>query len=214
MVATKAILQDTPGSVFASSFNRAISHMNRVPCCFITAWREFGDDGERLSVNQKRRRNKRLESDIRASGLSFIKASGGFIEDPGSDNPHPVAEDTFCVIDNRFPPDRFIALAVSWCKKYGQESVLLTYPREVGIDGPKKVFKGIGQHYEGNGNRLGDPMENISTKDIGEFFTRIGGKEFVLSSEESFETIGWGIRSYNGAVLGHREFARLYPDLM
>ena len=64
-------------SVMASSFNRVLQHMNETECCFITAFRSD------YSTKENRRRNKSLYAEIKASGLSFIKANGGFVENLG-----------------------------------------------------------------------------------------------------------------------------------
>ena len=202
--------------IYASSFNRAVSHMNKEQCGFITAFREYSSDGEKLSTNDKRRRNKQLEADIRASGLTFIKASGGFIENKGTDDEVRVSEDTFCVINNRFAPRDFIKLMVSWCKKYEQDAVLITTPvPERSKNGQPLVDKPIniiGEYYDKNGN-VDMKFDNASVQDAEEYFTNIHGKDFVLSSTEMTETKWYDVNSSSGRVLAIRDFKDLYGNL-
>lgn len=203
-------------SIYASSFNRAVSHMNKEQCGFITAFREYRSDGEKLSTNEKRRRNKQLEADIRASGLTFIKASGGFIENKDTDDEVRVSEDTFCVINNRFAPRDFIKLMVSWCKKYEQDAVLITTPMPARskngqplVDKPINI---IGEYYDKNGN-VDMKFDNATVQDAEEYFTNIHGKDFVLSSTEMTETRWYDVNSASGRVLALRDFNDLYRDL-
>lgn len=202
--------------IYASSFNRAVSHMNKEQCGFITAFREYSSAGEKLSTNEKRRRNKQLEADIRASGLTFIKASGGFIENKGTDDEVRVSEDTFCVINNRFAPRDFIKLMVSWCKKYEQDAVLITTPvPERSKNGQPLVDKPIniiGEYYDKNGN-VDMKFDNATVQDAEEYFTNIHGKDFVLSSTEMTETKWYDVNSSSGRVLAIRDFKDLYGDL-
>lgn len=123
------IYQGNKEDIFSSSFNRAIKHMNTTQCGFITAFRACDAYGNELSLNERRRRNKLLEKEIRGSGLTYIKAEGGFIENKGTDLERRVLEDTFCVINNRFKPDDFIKLMVKWCGQFEQDSALITDPR-------------------------------------------------------------------------------------
>lgn len=204
-------------SVFASSFNRAISHMNKTQCGFITAFREYDADGNELSLNEKRRRNKRLESDIRASGLTFIKASGGFVENKGTNQESRVSEDTFCVINNRFAPKDFIKLMVSWCAKYEQDAVLITDPQpershKNGQPLVNKAINVVGTYYDKHGN-IDMQFDNATVQDADEYFTNICGKDFVLSSTDICETVGHSIYTTAGRVLGLNDFKDLYPDL-
>jgi hypothetical protein len=132
--------------IFAASFNRAVSHMNKTQCGFITAFREYDSDGNELSHNERLRRNKKLEADIRASGLTFIRSTGGFIENKGTDLEKRVFESTFCVINNRFAPNDFIKLMVDWCGKYEQDSVLITNPRREN-NSNNKAINVVGIYY-------------------------------------------------------------------
>ena len=60
-------------NVYAGSFNRARSHMNKYDCCFISACRDE-NSGKHNSAN-----SRKLASDIRAAGLTYLKATGGYI---------------------------------------------------------------------------------------------------------------------------------------
>ena len=103
--------------IFASSFNRAIEHMNETQCGFITAFRDKDSDGNTLSNNKKRSRNKELEQLIKQSGLTYIKATGGFVENKGTPDEARVTEDTFCVINNKYSPADFKKLMCHWCDR-------------------------------------------------------------------------------------------------
>lgn len=207
----KAYVQEEKlDGVFASSFNRARSHMNTKPCCFITAWRDSDDSGNKLSNNDKRKRNAQLESDIRASGLTYIKATGGFIENQGTDSERRVTEDTFCVIDNKYPEDRFVSLCIYWCDKYDQDAVLVTMPK---YEDNGKVLDITGTYYDGSGSIVME-FSNADMSDVDEFFTSIGGKDFVLSSSSYVITKGYDIRSSVGRRLGSDMFESIYSDMV
>lgn len=204
-------------SIFASSFNRAISHMNKTQCGFITAFREFDIDGNKLTTNEKRRRNKILEKEIRGSGLTFIRAKGGFIENKGTDLEERVSEDTFCVINNRFTPNDFIKLMVKWCGQFEQDSVLITTPmpersKNSGQPLANKPINVVGKYYTKTGS-IDMEFDNATIQDAEEYFTNVCGKDFVLSSTEICETEGHNIYGTTGRVMGIQDFKDLYPEL-
>lgn len=204
------IYQGNKESILGSSFNRAISHMNRTQCGFITAFREYDSYGNELSTNEKRKRNKLLEKEIRGSGLTYIKAKGGFIENKGTELESKVAEDTFCVINNRYAPNDFIKLMVKWCGQFEQDSVLVTEPRKENES--KKAINIIGTYYTANGQKE-MTFDNATIQDAEEYFTNICGHDFVLSSIEVHRTEGHQIYGTTGRVMAIRDFQDLYPEL-
>lgn len=203
-------------SILASSFNRARVHMNRELCAFITAFRDSDESGKPYSLTEKRQRNKELEAEIKASGLTYIKAKGGFIENRGTTDEKRVSEETFCVINNRYAPDDFIRLAIHWCDMFDQDDVLITEPNPVlrsdGHPNAGKPIDIIGRYYDKHGN-VEMEFHNASVKDAEEFFTNICGKDFVLSSTDIHATENRQIYSVNGRVMAVRDFKCKYPEL-
>lgn len=204
-------------SILASSFNRARVHMNRELCAFITAFRDSDESGKPYSLTEKRQRNKELEAEIKASGLTYIKAKGGFIENRGTADEKRVSEETFCVINNRYAPDDFIRLAIHWCDMFDQDDVLITEPNPVlrsdGHPNAGKPIDIIGRWYDRNGN-IDMEFHNATIKDAEKFFTNICGKDFVLSSTEINKTPDRQINQYSGRVLASYEFEAKYPYLV
>jgi hypothetical protein len=204
--------------IFASSFNRAIEHMNETQCCFITAFRYKDSDGNILSKNQKRSRNKQLEADIKRSNLTYIKALGGFVENKGTPDEAEVTEDTFCVINNQYSPEDFKRLMCYLCRKYEQDSILITEPKhEVRVDSRGKkqqlpeVIDVIGRYYRGDGS-IEYEFHKATIKDADEYFTKMFGKYFVLSAT-TFDTEDVDIYSVSGRILAIHYFREKYPDL-
>ena len=194
-------------SIMSSSFNRALSHMNKYQCMFITAFR-----GE-YSTKVNRQRNKALFNEIKKSGLSFIRADGGFVENIGTDNETTVTEDTFMVINNDvFTQNDFKSLAIQWCKKFDQDAVLVTYPRQT--DGKKKIASIYAVYYDKNGN-VDMEFDNANMRTVEEYFTNIHGKSFVLSSEIVDECMVSGIadiHSHYGVASASIDFREKFPN--
>lgn len=196
-------------TIQASSFNRAVSHMNNEVCCFITAFR-----GE-YSRKENQKRNKQLEADLKNSGLTFIKADGGFIENAGTENATRVTEESFCVINNRYTDEDFIDLMCDLCGKYNQDAVLITIPQYQDRT-HKKVMDVIGIYYDRNGHYdKGDVFHNATVQDAELYFTNIHGKDFVLSSCGLIEhkTNDMDTRNFSTRFNASRIFAAKYPHL-
>ena len=191
--------------ITASSFSRAVKFMNEYDCIFITAFRH------EYSVKQNRQRNKELAEDIHNSGLTYIKAYGGFMETiPGTDDKERVTEDTFCVVNNGFRTEDFIKLGVSWCRKYDQDAVLITVPTQ---DKSKNyALNVIGTYYDKDGN-VDMQFDHATIQDAEEYFTNICGKDFVLSAVDVCETDGDAYSGTAGYVKSMRRFKDMYPDL-
>ena len=196
-------------SIFASSFNRALKHIDEVPCCFITAFRKYNYDGSPLSNKDKKYLNKLLEQDIKESGLSFFKVSGSYMEDTG-EGVEQVDEDTFMIIDNLYSPGDFKEFCFYLCGKYDQDSVLITNPV---IDRNANSDHTLAASYDRYGNIVHGPFENISMHDIDEFFTSICGKDFVMSSTSEVRTRGRDIYTRSSRIVASGDFERKYPEL-
>lgn len=153
-----------------SSFSRTLSHMNSRECMFITAFRS------EYSMKENLRRNKFLKDDLENSGLGFVSCKGGFIENRGEETEREVTETSYFVINTKFSPQDFVDLAISLCKKYNQDAVLVTFP-------PTKDWttKILSRYYDKNGN-VDMEFEGISLNNIEEFFTKISGKKFKFES--------------------------------
>jgi hypothetical protein len=178
--------------------------MNTCDCIFITAYRS------EYSHNQNQKRNKQLADDIHDSGLTYIKAKGGFIETADSGEKVRVTEDTFCVVNNGYRTEDFIKLGVSWCGKYDQEAVLITVPKQ---DKSKNhALNVVGIYYDGNGN-VDMKFDHATIQDAEEYFTNICGKDFVLSSTEVFATDLKPYSTTAGYIMAKRLFRSKYPDL-
>ena len=204
-------------SILESSFNRARAHMNRELCAFITAFRDSDESGNPYSLKEKRQRNKELEREIKSSGLTYVKAKGGFIENAGTSNAVRVEEETFCVINNRYAPNDFIKLAIHWCGMFDQDAVLVTEPNPIrrsdGHPDAGKPIDIIGRYYDKHGN-VEMEFHNASVKDAEEFFTNLYGKDFVLSSTDIHATESRQIYSVSGRVMAARDFKCKYPELV
>lgn len=193
-------------AVLATSFNRVLQHMNETECCFITAFRSD------YSTKENRRRNKKLYAEIKASGLSFIKANGGFVENLGKTDEKEVTEDTFCVINNQYTAEDFIKLACKWCGEFDQESVLITEPVEyderkhTGFSGQVHV---VGRYYDRNGN-VDMEFNNVSMRTVEEYFTNIANKAFVLSSISACNYTRNVNRNSVGRRIAHDRFTKKY----
>ena len=165
--------------VKASSFNRLMTHMKETECMFITAFRS------NYSRKENIRRNKQLISDLNHWNLSFIKVIGGFTENKGSEDEVDVNEYSYCVINNRYTTDDFVDIAVTLCRKYEQDAVLVTFPvaEQPRTTRSKQNIIGIdGKYYDKNGN-VDMEFDNITVQNVTEYFTRIGNRKFTLYSE-------------------------------
>ena len=198
----KRVIRNT--SIVASSFNRAISHMNKYQCMFITAFR-----GE-YSKNVNVKRNKQLFDDIKKSNLSFIKANGGYIENYGTEDAKNVTEDTYMIINNnKYTSNDFITLAIAWCKKYDQDAVLVTTPEFE----DNKFISVSAKYYDKNGN-IDMEFSDANMHTVEEYFTEICGKSFVLSTcdiEECIYANNRNLHSHIGVMSASTDFRRIYP---
>ena len=165
--------------VKASSFNRVMTHMKETECMFITAFRSSYSRKENI------RRNKQLVSDLNHWDLSFIKVIGGYTENKGSADEVDVNEYSYCVINNKYTPEKFVEIAVMLCKKYEQDAVLVTFPV---ADKPRttrskqNIIRIDGKYYDKSG-KVDMEFDNITVQNVTEYFTRIGNRKFTLYSE-------------------------------
>lgn len=106
----------------SNNMSRILSYKN-TGAMIISACRNERTDEENLQ------KIKELESDIRNKGLGFRPALGGYIENLENPEESTVKEVSFMVPKpNNMGDSDFLNLALEWCKKYDQESVLIILP--------------------------------------------------------------------------------------
>jgi hypothetical protein len=204
-------------NIEAGGFGRIVQHMSKTACGFITAFR--GENKDKPEINNKE--NKKLHADIRKSGLGYIAVIGNFIETPRTpegeeikDAPKTVAiEDTFCVINNKFSNNNFIQLMVALCRKYKQESTLITLPTPLHPEDKRdRAITIQGRLYNGSGKYDKDNViTRVTAQDITDYFTKIGGKTFSIVKEAAYvETKERDVYSVMGAVTAQNDFVRVY----
>lgn len=208
----------------AASFNRVMTQMDKTVCCFITAFRghkydendmETEDDASR---NDNRKRNKRLEADIKDSRLAFYRCKGGYREVDLKGDSREVTEDTFCVANNKYTDEDFVNLMIDLGVKYDQDSILITFPNKTG---GRKVADITGRYYctstrTGTIGQVLDEFDHLTQSDISEYFTKLYGKSFTLeriSSDISGEYVSSIGSSVNTRFLASNRFAEKYPHL-
>ena len=194
--------------VTCSSYNKLVEYVNTRPCMFITAFRSSN------SKTVNRQLNKQLTQDIHNSDLTYIKCQGHWVENKGTQDETDAVEDTFCVVDNGYTNDDFIKLAVAWCRKYGQEAVLVTVPSKSRFD--THAIKVIGKLYNSEGNVIGRfNRTKMTLSDVDNCFTTAFGKTFALyDSVEVNATSMVPYQTMNGFIIASSVFKHKYPDLV
>lgn len=105
-----------------SNFRRVLTHIEN-GCCFISASRGENSDEENARATDE------LAHDIRNLGLGYISVLGGYIENKGMDNETEVTERSFIVPQpNDISDIEFFDQMIDLCRKYNQDSVLLSMP--------------------------------------------------------------------------------------
>ena len=76
-----------------------------------------------------KKKTEELANDIRNAGLGYVRVLGGYIENKGTDAEVDVTEESFFVpITKGYDKQDFFDLAIELCKKYNQDSVLISMP--------------------------------------------------------------------------------------
>lgn len=126
---------------YESNLSRIVKHVDG-GCMMISASRG------NLSETENKQRTDQLAKDIRDYGLGFVRILGGFIENQGSPEERVVTEESFFVpMISTLTDDEFFDTAINLCKKYDQDSVLISLPQ----DTESTKYKGFG-YYDKNGN--------------------------------------------------------------
>lgn len=154
-----------------SNWSRVLQHIND-GCMMISACR--GENTE----EENAKKTDELAKDIRAKGLGYIRILGGYIENKGTDEETEVTEESFFVPKNKDMEDEeFFNIAIDLCKKYNQDSVLISLPD----------YTDFG-YYDKSGNFDFSPGEKFiaNDKEIGQYFSALvggnrGGKKFAFS---------------------------------
>lgn len=92
-------------------------------CFMISACR--GENGEELN----KIKTDKLAKDIRSYNLGYIRVLGGYAEDTGTDNEVEVTGELFFVPQpENISDEEFFNIAIELCRKYKQDSVLISMP--------------------------------------------------------------------------------------
>ena len=141
-----------------SNWSRLNKHV-KDNCFMISASR--GDKTEK----ENKARTEQLARDLRANNLGFIRVLGGYIENKGTEDEKDVTEESFFVpIPKNYSEEDFFNVAIELCKKYNQDSVLISMPN----------YTEFG-YYDKNGNFDFSPGNKLTFTDssIGEYFSAL-----------------------------------------
>ena len=118
----KEFFKNHSGNLEESNWSRVITHIEN-GCCFISASR--GENTEQENAES----TDRLAADIRSLGLGYIQVLGGFIENKGTPDEVEVTERSFIIPQpNTLSDVEFFESMIDLCKKYNQDSVLISMP--------------------------------------------------------------------------------------
>lgn len=161
-----------------SNWGRITQHIDN-GCIMISACR-----GER-SEEENKKKTDELAKDIREAGLGFIRILGGYIENKGTEDEKEVTEESFFVPKNKKMSDEeFFDIAIKLCKKYNQDSVLISLPE----------YTDFG-YYDKSGNFDFSPGEKFiaNDKEIGEYFSALvkGGRSKKKFAFQDVEIAEW-----------------------
>ena len=146
------------GRLIESNWARLNKHINNA-CFMISACRGENDE----KTNKKK--TEELANDIRNAGLGYVIVLGGYIENKGTDDEVDVTEESFFVpITKGYDKQDFFDLAIELCKKYNQDSVLISMPGFVDFG-----------YYDKSGNFDFSPGEKLVFTDdkVGEYFSAL-----------------------------------------
>lgn len=145
-------------TLMESNWSRLNRHINNA-CFLISACRGEND------VTTNKKRTEALANDIRNAGLGYIRVLGGYVENKGTPEEIEVTEESFFVpITKNYTKQDFFDLAIKLCKKYDQDSVLISIPGFVDFG-----------YYDKNGNFDFSPGEKLvfTNGKVGEYFSTL-----------------------------------------
>ena len=141
-----------------SNWSRLNRHLN--DNCFIIS----GCRGDKTEKENKKA-TETLANDIRNAGLGYIRILGGYIENKGEEDEREVVEESFFVpMPKNYDKDKFFDVAIKLCKKYNQDSVLVSMPG----------YTDFG-YYNKSGKFDFSPGETLTFTDskVGEYFSTL-----------------------------------------
>ena len=156
-----------------ASFSRINTHLKGDrPVGMMTAFRGT------FTYQDNKKRNKKLESDIRSAGLGYFKVSGRYIEDFGTKDAKDVGEDSFFIIGNSEQDGEFKSLIKKLGAKYDQDSVLYK-------PGGNNDAALVGTNHSGwPGFDKEETVGRWRPNKSGEFYSKMRGRSFVFESVE------------------------------
>lgn len=128
-------------------------------CMMISACR-----GERTEKENEAKTDE-LAKDIRSAKLGYVRILGGYIENKGTEDEREVTESSFFVAKPKDMSDEdFFDIAIKLCRKYGQDSVLISLPDYCDFG-----------YYNKNGEFEFSPGEKFvaNEKEVGEYFSAL-----------------------------------------
>lgn len=162
-----------------ASLGRFVQHMeNNEPFAIISACRAWNDDVQA----KNNAATKKLQSDILSAGFGFHKCVGGYVEtDPDGKQHEVVDEKSHIVYATKDREKELRIFAFKMGVKYQQNSILFC-----GSDGKAywrytNDFWAYGHKYKkGDTDNLGE----FVPRRIGDYFSKIGKKQFTFKSIE------------------------------
>ena len=141
-----------------SNFSRVTQHI-KDGCMMISACR--GENSE----EENSKRTDQLAKDLKNMKYGYIRILGGYIENKGTDDEVEVTEESFFVPKPKNVDDeKFFNDAISLCKKYGQDSVLISLPEytDFGYYDKKGDFDfSPGKEFIVNDNQIGQYFSQL-----------------------------------------------------
>jgi hypothetical protein len=160
-----------------SSLSRLYTKTQNHSVGAITAYR--GD----FSKQTNELRNRKLASYLSSRGYGITNITGGYIENPGTENEREVTEQTFFVVNPTEGDDggKLEKDLIELGQLYDQDSIL-SYrfgdkPTYIGTTHRKDADPGFGQTYQLTSTEWGDPK--------GPYFSRVRGRKFAY--KEAYE---------------------------
>jgi len=163
--------------LYEASLGRVLQHIkNENVFGAVTAFRGVDSLNRPITRAENKKRNKKLEAEIKSAGYGFVKAKGFYIENFGTKDANPVQEDTFFV----FPKDEteknnIKSDLVKWGAKYDQESILY-------VEDGFGYLVGTGGYGNEGGMSKGQTIKigKFAPSKLGEFYTKIKKRPFTF----------------------------------
>lgn len=149
---------------YESNLSRILKHKDK-GCMMISASRG------NLSEEENKKRTDELAKDIRDYGLGFVRVLGGYVENLGEEDEREVTEESFFVpIVSTMDDTDFFDIAIELCKKYDQDSVLISLPDDTDCE----EYEGFG-YYNKNGEFEFSPGNSIkfSEEAVKQYFSML-----------------------------------------